>query len=448
MTNKEGLFPKWFADRMKEPKPLDIRAGVLYLPIADKLTPTHQTLIRGALAAPTSLNAMPRKADGESRAAKPSTNSRKTSRSDRERAPTLASLRQEIDRLDRDLVALMNKRAEIAAQIGQVKDRQGLEVWSPAREEDVVARALENNAGPLPPETIRLVFRELMSGSRALQRTLRVAYLGPRHSYSHLAAVVKFGNAVEHVPVGSIAAVFEEVNRRHVQFGIVPLENSTDGRVADTLDMFIRLPGLKIRAEIRMRVHHCLLGRCPWGEVRRVYSKAQALSQCRHWLGKNLPQAVLVEVASTAAAAELAAREEYAAAIAGRAAGDAFHLNVLAPNIEDQPHNLTRFAVIAEQAEARTGKDKTSLLLRLTNQAGALVRAFEPFNKLGVNMTWIESFPVPGPSVDHPQAYLFFVDIEGHADDDTVRRALDLLRKRCESVEVLGSYPRANCVEN
>ena len=390
---------------------------------------------------------MPRKAATETRPAKPSSNSR-NSRADRPRPPTLASLRQEIDRIDRDLVALMNRRAEIAAQIGQVKDQQGLEVWSPAREEEVVNRALNNSAGPLPPETIRLIFRELMSGSRALQRTLRVAFLGPKYSYSHLAAVVKFGNAVEHVPVGSIAAVFEEVNRRHVQFGIVPLENSTDGRVADTLDMFIRLPGLKIRSEIRMRVHHCLLGRCQWGEVRRVYSKAQALSQCRHWLGKNLPQAVLVEVASTAVAADLAAREDYAAAIAARPAADASKLNVLAPNIEDQPHNLTRFAVIAEQPEVRTGNDKTTLMLRLPHQAGALALAFEPFKKHGVNMTWIESFPVQDSSPDHPPSYLFFVDIEGHADDEDVRRALDALRKRCERVEILGSYPRAVCVEN
>ena len=159
-----------------------------------------------------------------------------------------------------------------------------------------------------------------------MQRTLRVAYLGPKYSYSHLASVAKFGEAVEHVPVGSIAAVFEEVNRRHVQFGLVPLENSTDGRIADTLDMFVRLPGLKIRAEVRLRVHHCLLGRCEWGQVQRVYSKAQALSQCRHWLGKNLPQARVIDVVSTAAAAEHAQREEFAAAVASRAAAEAYQL--------------------------------------------------------------------------------------------------------------------------
>ena len=213
------------------------------------------------------------------------------------------------------------------------------------------------------------------------------------------------------------------MNRRHVQFGIVPLENSTDGRIADTLEMFVRLPGLKIRAEVRLRVHHCLLGRCEWGQVQRVYSKAQALSQCRHWLGKNLPQARIVDVVSTAAAAEHAQREEFAAAVASRAAGEAYDLNVLAANIEDQPHNVTRFAVIAEQSEQRTGHDKTTLMLRLPNEAGSLAKAIAPFEKNGVNMTWIESFPAPEGPGDRNPTYLFFVDIEGHADDEAGRSA-------------------------
>src|SRR5437016_1145700 len=182
------------------------------------------------------------------------------------RLPSLASLRAEIDRLDQELVHLLNRRAEISVRIGQVKNDQGLEVWSAAREDEVIAQALAASRGPLPAETLRIVFRELMSGSRALQRSIRVAHLGPKYSYSHLASVAKFGEAVDHVPVGSIAAVFEDVNRRHVQFGLVPLENSTDGRIADTLDMFIKLPNLKIRAEVRLRIHHCLLGRCEWGD--------------------------------------------------------------------------------------------------------------------------------------------------------------------------------------
>src|SRR3954451_18168759 len=252
---------------------------------------------------------------------------------DAKRAPSLATLRGEIDRIDKELVTLLNRRAEIALQIGQVKQKQGLEIWSPAREDEVVARALAASRGPMPPEALRLIFRELMSSSRALQRPLRVAYLGPKYTYSHLASVAKFGEAVEHVPVGSIAAVFEEVNRRHVQFGIVPLENSTDGRIVDTLDMFVRLPGLKIRAEVRLRVHHCLIGRCEWGQVQRVYSKAQALSQCRHWLGKNLPQAMLIPVVSTAAAAEHAQVEQFGAAVASSAAAQAHQLGILAANI-------------------------------------------------------------------------------------------------------------------
>lgn len=362
-------------------------------------------------------------------------------------AVSLASLRAQIDRLDHELVDLLNRRAEVVVRVGQFKQDRGLEVWSAAREDEVIAQALAASRGPMPAETLRTIFRELISGSRSLERPLRVACLGPKYSYSHLASVARFGEAVEHVPVGSIAAVFEEVNRRHVQFGLVPLENSTDGRVADTLDCFIKLPNLKIRAEVRLRVHHCLMGRCEWGQIRRVYSKAQALSQCRNWLGKNVPQAAKVEVVSTAAAAELAAREDYAAAVASRAAAAAHRLNILAENIEDQPHNVTRFAVIAERPGERTGRDKTTLMIRLANQAGSLARTIAPFEKFGVNMTWIESFPIPGPGA-HDPSYLFFLDIEGHADDVPVQKALELVRKRCERLDILGSYPRSECIES
>jgi chorismate mutase/prephenate dehydratase len=365
------------------------------------------------------------------------------------RPPSLASLREQIDRLDQELVQLLNRRAEIAGvAVGQIKNEQGLEVWSSAREDEVIAKALAASKGPLPTETLRIIFRELMSGSRALQRPIRVAYLGPKYSYSHLASVARFGEAVEHVPVGSIAAVFEELNRRHVQFGLVPLENSTDGRIADTLDMFIKLPTLKIRAEVRLRIHHCLLGRCEWGQVRRVYSKAQALSQCRNWLGKNVPQAASIPVVSTAAAAELAQREEFAAAVASRAAAAAYRLNILAENIEDQPHNVTRFAVIAERAAERTGRDKTTIMIRLANESGSLFETISPFKKFGVNMTWIESFPIPNGGTDRDPAYLFFIDVEGHVDEPDLQKALDLARKKCERLDVLGSYPRSECIES
>jgi chorismate mutase/prephenate dehydratase len=367
---------------------------------------------------------------------------------DAKRGPTLASLRSEIDRIDKELVVLLNRRSELAVQIGQIKQAQGLDVWSSSREDEVVAKALDASRGPLPHETLRLIFRELMSSSRSLQRRLRVACLGPKYSYSHLASVAKFGEAVEHVPVGSIAAVFEEVNRRHVQFGIVPLENSTDGRIADTLDMFVRLPGLKIRAEVRLRVRHCLMGKGDWGDVRRVYSKAQVLSQCRNWLGKNLPQAATVDVVSSAEAAAIAQRDPQAAAIASRPAADAYGLKILVENIEDQSDNTTRFAVIAERGEQRTGRDKTTLILRLSNEPGALPRAIEPFGKNGVNMTWIESFPTVDVPKNNDPSYLFFADVDGHIEDEPVKRALDAVRKRCERLEILGSYPRGESVES
>ena len=192
------------------------------------------------------------------------------------------------------------------------------------------------------------------------------------------------------------------------------------------------------------------MGRSDWSQIRRVYSKSQALSQCRNWLGKNLPQATKVEVVSTAAAAELAQREDFAAAVASRAAASAYHLNILAENIEDQPHNVTRFAVIGDRAEERTGRDKTAIMVRLANQAGSLCRTISPFEKLGVNMTWIESFPIPGPIVkgdDTNQSYLFFIDVEGHQSDPVVAQALEAIRKRSERVDIIGSYPRSACVE-
>ncbi len=360
---------------------------------------------------------------------------------------SLESLRSQIDNLDRELVGLLNRRAEIATQIGRIKALENLEIWSPAREEEVLARALKMHTGPLPTETLRLIFRELMSGSRAIQQNLRVACLGPKHSYSYLASVAKFGHSVEHVPVASIAAVFEEVHRRHVQFGLVPLENSTDGRIADTLEMFARLPGLKIRAEVRLRIRHCLIGKGEWGQVRRVYSKAQALSQCRHWLSKNLPDAQLIEVVSTGAAAEFAEREPYAAAVASRQAAEAHGLRLLVENIEDSRHNVTRFAVIAQQDEQPTGRDKTTIMVSLPHHSGSLAKAIEPFATCDVNMTWIESFPTAENPPDRDPTYLFFIDVDGHVQDEPVKKALDILRKRADRLEILGSYPRSDCVE-
>src|SRR5437588_7342823 len=267
-------------------------------------------------------------------------------------ATSLRSLRTHIDKLDLQILKLVNERAGLAAEIGRIKNNHGTEVFSPAREEEVYGNVLEANKGPLDEGTIRAVFREIMSGSRALQKVIKVAYLGPEYSFSHLAAVERFGQAVEFMRVGSIAAVFEEVNRGHADFGVVPLENSTDGRIADTLDMFLRLPQLKVCAEIRLRIHHNLLANCEQQEIRRVYSKPKALSQCRNWLSKDVPHASLHEVASTATAGELAQREPGAAAVASRQAAVRYGLRTLFTDIEDSPYNETRFAVIGTQESA------------------------------------------------------------------------------------------------
>src|SRR6266852_7651623 len=230
---------------------------------------------------------MTRKADGGNSVASPN-----------RAAASLRNLRTQIDKLDLQILKFINERASLAAEIGKVKNDHGNEVFSVAREEEVLQQILDANKGPLDPSTIRAIYREIMSGSRALQKVLKVAYLGPEDSFSHLAAVERFGRTVEFMQVGSIAAVFEEVNRVHADFGVVPLENSTDGRVADTLDMFMRLPQLKICAEIRLPIHHNLMANCEQQEIRRIYSKPQALSQCRNWLSKNVPHASLHEVAS------------------------------------------------------------------------------------------------------------------------------------------------------
>jgi chorismate mutase/prephenate dehydratase len=355
-------------------------------------------------------------------------------------AGSLKDLRGRIDKLDLQILELINKRAGLAAEIGKHKNDHGTEVFMPAREEEVYKNIEEANKGPLDLATVRAVFREIMSGSRAIQKVLKVAYLGPEYSFSHLAAIERFGQAVEFMRVGTIGNVFEAVNRGHGDFGVVPLENSTDGRVADTLDMFLRLPQIKITAEVRLRIHHNLLANCEPQDVRRVYSKPQALSQCRNWLSKNVPFASLHEVASTATAAELAQREKGAGAVASRQAAVHYGLRSLFENIEDSPHNETRFAVIGHDACAKTGHDKTAVMFRVPHQPGSLVNALDIFKQNKLNLTWIESFP--STRGGKPE-YVFFVDFEGHQEDPKVKRALNALQEHCEELIVLGSFPVA-----
>jgi chorismate mutase/prephenate dehydratase len=355
-------------------------------------------------------------------------------------AGSLRNLRNQIDKLDLQILDLINKRAAVVGEVGRLKNDQGGEVFTPAREEEVLQNVLQANRGPLDPTCVRAVFRELMSGSRALQKVLKIAYLGPEFSYSHLAAVERFGRSVEFMQVGSIAAVFEEVNRSHADFGVVPLENSTDGRVADTLDMFLRLPQLKICSEVRLPIHHNLMANCEQQKIRRVYSKEQALSQCRTWLSKNVPQAHVIPVSSTSVAAETALREEGAAAVASREAAVRYGLRILFSDIEDSPFNETRFAVIGTQEAERTGHDKTAIMFRVPHRPGSLVDALNIFKQNKLNLTWIESFPAKSPNAE----YVFFVDFEGHHEDPKVKRALASLKEGCDQLSILGSFPMAS----
>ncbi|MBX7071904.1 MAG: prephenate dehydratase [Pirellulales bacterium] len=358
------------------------------------------------------------------------------------RAPNLAQLRNQIDKLDKEITRLANERARLAVEIGKLKEANGRPCYDPAREEEVINRAMENSRGPLSPECIRAVFRELISGSRSLEKRLRVAYLGPEYTYSHLAALERFGECVEFNPVATIPAVFEEVNRGHADFGLVPLENSTDGRVADTLDMFTRLP-VRICGEVQLRIHHNLLARCQRSEIIEVYSRPQALSQCRNWIAKHLPQVRPVEVMSTATAAQLARDKQGAAAIASAAAAAHYSLEVVARNIEDQSGNLTRFAVIGEKSAARTGHDMSAVMFEIEHRPGALADAMAVFKRNRLNMTWIESFPIARPE----GGYMFFVELVGHENDARVQRAIGMLARKTLRFEVLGSYPRSAPVD-
>jgi chorismate mutase/prephenate dehydratase len=357
------------------------------------------------------------------------------------RDPAVDELRNELDHLDLEIVDAINRRATIAKQIGELKQGNSQGIFDPQREAQVVQQAIAHNPGPLGDEAVRAVFRELVSGSRAVQKRQRVAYLGPEFTFSHLAAIERFGQSAELVPVRTIAAVFEEVERGQAQFGVVPMENSTDGRVSDTLDCFSHSQ-VQICGELPLRIHHCLLGIGERDNVRTVYSKPQPLSQCRNWLARHLPGADLHEVGSTGEAARRAKDDSSAAAVASAQASVNYALPMLVQNIEDNPDNVTRFAVISTHTSPPTGNDKTALMLEIAHQPGALADSMAIFKRNRLNMTWIESFPIPGSR----GRYLFFIEFEAHQDEPPARRAIATLTKNALRVVVLGSYAQTKPV--
>lgn len=348
----------------------------------------------------------------------------------------------ELKRIDQEILRLVNRRAEATAKLLEATpDRRTLS-YQPRLDDDLYTQLEGDNPGPLAGRAVRGIFRQILSAVRNSVRVQRVAYLGPAFSFTHLAAIERFGESADLIPVNTIAAVFEEVNRGHADFGLVPIENSTDGRIIDTLDMFTRLP-LRICGEVQLAIHHNLLGRTPRAEVTEIYSKPQALSQCRDWLSRNMPHARPIEVASTSTAAQLARDKPGVAAIASRQAALEYQLDVLAENIEDNKTNVTRFAVIGDRPMAPTGRDRTSLLLQIPHKPGALSDALSIFKQSKLNLTWIESFPLRGPE----SGYIFFIDCEGHMKDLKVKKALEQLAETAVRMEVLGSYPRSDAIE-
>jgi chorismate mutase/prephenate dehydratase len=347
--------------------------------------------------------------------------------------------RAHIDDTDRQILRLLGQRARLSVEIGRAKRAAGQPVFVPEREEALQRELCRLNDGPLPAAAVRAIWREILSASRTLQAPFRVAYLGPAATYTHQAALRHFGESAEFVPARTILEVFSAVERGEADVGVVPIENSTEGAVNYALDGLIDT-SLPISGEIHLDIHHCLLSRSDaLVDVKRVYSHPQALAQCRGWLDRHLPHADTVEVASTTAAVERAAADAGTAAVAGELAGRLYGLPVLRERIEDVAHNITRFFVIGRRATEPTGRDKTSILLSVAHEVGALHRMLEPFAAAKVNLVKIES----RPTRRRPWEYVFFVDFDGHQLDPVIRGVLAAVRERSLFLKVLGSYPAA-----
>jgi chorismate mutase / prephenate dehydratase len=351
----------------------------------------------------------------------------------------LAEWRGRIDDIDRQLLGLLNQRAALALEVGQAKRETGAPVFVPEREHAILERLLRLNGGPLPAEAVRAIWREIFSATRGLEGPFRVAHLGPPATFTHLAALRQFGGRAEYTPLRTIHDVFAEVEHERADVGVVPVENSTEGAVNHTLDRLIDSE-LLICGEIQLEIHHYLLCRAQdLAEVKQVLSHPQALAQCREWLDRHLPHAQAVEVPSTALAAERAVEDPTVAAISSELAGEIYHLPVLRDRIEDLTQNVTRFLVIGRRPVGPTGRDKTSILLSIKDEIGALYRILEPLAAARVSLTKIES----RPTRRRPWEYVFFVDFQGHQADSVAQDVLAALRERCLFLKVLGSYPVA-----
>jgi len=349
---------------------------------------------------------------------------------------SLDKLRKKIDLLDQKLINLLNQRAAATKNIGKIKINAGKSIYVPEREIEVLKRISNLNKGPLKKNALEAIYREVMSASLALEKPLKIAYLGPQASFTNLAAIKKFGSQISYIACNSITDVFLEVEKGSADYGVVPIENSIEGAVSHTLDVFVD-SDLKICSQVILEVTHNLLANCPKNKIRVVYSIPQVFGQCRIWLQKNLPNAQLVDVSSTTRGAEMVKKEKNSAAIASLLASKVYGLKVLASGIQDFSHNITRFLVVGKNVAARTGKDKTSLFFSIKDRVGALYDMLLPFRKYGVNLTKIES----RPSKKKAWEYYFFVDILGHQEDVLIKKALNELENKCSYLKILGSYP-------
>jgi chorismate mutase/prephenate dehydratase len=347
--------------------------------------------------------------------------------------------RKAIDKLDAHIVKLLNERTRHVLAIGEMKLKAGEEIYAPHRERAVLERLCRLNDGPMSNESLRAVYREIMSSALSLEKSLTIAYLGPEATFTHQAAIRRFGSSLRYAAQKTIADVFSEVSKNRADYGVVPVENSTEGVVTHTLDMFVD-SDLKIVAQIILPVQQCLLSKWPRKQIKKLFAHPQSLAQCRGWVQNHLPHVEIIETSSNARSAEFAAKEKNTAAIAGILAAEKYGLPVLEQDIQDNAANATRFLVLGRQCSPPTGNDRTSLMVSITDKVGALHHALAAFRRNRINLTKIES----RPSKRKAWEYFFFIDCDGHVDDRKVAKTLEQLEQECSYVKVLGSYPNSD----
>jgi chorismate mutase / prephenate dehydratase len=349
----------------------------------------------------------------------------------------LDKIRKEIDGIDNEILGLLNKRAKSVLDIAHIKRNEKAKFYSPEREREILERLTSLNKGPFPNEAVKVIYREILSASLSLEEPLRIACLGPLATFTHLAAIRHFGSASVFVPVITIKEVFDAVEADKADFGVVPIENSTEGIISYTLDLFMDYD-LKVSAEVMLKITHNLLSKSgERSKVRKIYSFSPPTAQCRRWLSANMAGVPIIEATSTANAAELASQDDEAAAIASELAAEIYNLKFVEKSIEDSKHNFTRFLVISKEFPKKSGRDKTSVMFSVKDKPGSLYNVLDPIKKARINLTKIES----RPSKRKAWEYIFFVDMEGHIEDKKVKKAIESMRDDCLYLKVLGSYP-------